>query len=319
MLNMKSLYVRIELIAVLCAITLLAGCASVQEYKQERQLLFNPARVNESPDPASRAYAAGEVQISAYYKALAKAQTNYDVDPPRRATPVAVANYVEEGIALNTAYCRRWFHRVDDTQRQFAIGSKDVNIITSLGTAIMGIAGASANAVALWGAGLTAMNGFGDNFNSALLTAPTAKGVESKIMQMMNGYGEALRGDARTLSFPAAFTRLEAMADICTFAGIRDAVDSSLRATEASVSPSGTVTMSAAGASASTYQKDDSGDRIVAYWVQGGKVNEANAANIKIWMVAHGIDTSVPFFAHAKLYEAARKQLVADLAIGVAQ
>lgn len=312
----------------------MSSCALMDTGKQQRALLLNPQRANATPDNrpadnASRAFAAQEVMVKAYYKSMALAQTDYDAVPVRRATPETIADYVNEGIALNTAFCRRWFTRVDNTQRQYDWSARDVNIITALGTTLLGAAEASAKTVALYGAGITAGAGLADNFNSALLTAPSQKNVEQKIMAMLNTYAVRLREEARSMTFAEAFTRLETHADICTFATIRDVVNTSLTQTEQHVDSTGGIqTRPSAAARAaimasvappaavtSAYVKDDSGERIAHYWAPADVVDQAHQDQIRAWMTAHGVNISIAFFAHARLYEAARKQLVADLAI----
>ena len=63
-----------------------------------------------------------------------------------------------------------------------SIGSKDVNIITSLGTTLLGLAGASASTVARVLC-FTAMNGFGKySLQQLLLDGATAKAWSPKTM-----------------------------------------------------------------------------------------------------------------------------------------
>ena len=60
-------------------------------------------------------------------------------------------------------------------------------------------------------------------------------------------------------------------------------------------------------------QKDNSGERIIGYWIQNDKINQANQRRMQAWMDAHGVTVSITFFAHTEMYEQERKQMVADL------
>jgi hypothetical protein len=83
------------------------------------------------------------------------------------------------------------------------------------------------------------------NFDDAVLTAPAQRKVQVKVMEMLSSVAVPLRDRSATLTFLQAYTELEALADICTFGTIKDAVDDALSVTTTTVHPvSGAITSS---------------------------------------------------------------------------
>ena len=275
---------------------------------------MNPTRLHEAADPNSPAHRVEQAQVDNYYKALALARPVYDDHGMGTNDPVAITNFVYEGISLVDAYCLRWFHRVEDTQRKVDLNEKDFNIIRQLGTVALGIAAASPNWVTGYGAINTAIAGGVENFNTALLTAPTAKKVKSKTLQMMADYAKVFKTDAATLRFSEAYGRLEIYADICTFVTIRDAIDSSLDTTHTIVDQtSGKLRTTVIE---STFQEDEASDRLLQYWMPGGKVDVAHDATLKDWIKQNHLGSiSIPFLINTKLYAPWRRKAVVDLSV----
>lgn len=276
----------------------LGGCA----LSPDRTALMNPVRIDTSAD-------------SSYYQAQLAGVT-----AQQASLPITIASYVEEGIALNEAYCRDWLRKIDDTQRQFDTQRQNGNVLASLGTAIMGLAGATPALVGGYGAAMTAANGLADNFSTSSFLAPTSANVSARVIDLMESYAAQLRTDAPNLTFPRARARLGIHGDLCSFSSIRNLVNGAVTATAATVTVTGTVTTTATPAAmanvvASSYLQDNYGDRLVTWWMPNGTIDAAHDAALQRWMTANGVNVSVPFLAHSKLYEAARAKAVGDLGI----
>jgi len=215
-----------------------SGCALFNKQKDETAGLLNPPKLHGAYDQKSAAYQAAQVPIEDYYHALDLAKSTYTVDTFGKATAVVAAdqqkiqNYVSEGIGLTDAYCRRWFQGLDDMQRLLAFQNKNVNVISQLGTALLGIGKANSNIVTAYGASNTAYAGFSENFNSAFLVAPTAAKVKEHIESALKTEAEQLRTDSANLNFKQAYTRLERYAGLCTHAQAKEIVDTALDLTK---------------------------------------------------------------------------------------
>lgn len=223
----------------------LSGCSIFGSRKDDIASVLNPRKIHDAYDQDSKAYQAGQIPVADYYDALELARSKYARKEGSgtagfsQADQPLVVNYVSEGIGLVDAYCRRWFQGLDNTSRLLAYQNKNINVITQLGTALLGLGGASSALVTGYGAANTAYAGASENFNSAFLVAPTASKVKDHIESVLASEAQALRADAAKLQFKEAYTRLERYADLCTHARAKEIVDSALDLTKTQI---GTVT-----------------------------------------------------------------------------
>lgn len=288
-------------IALLAALTLLPACSTLDKYNAYQQSLLGPVPLaGVTADP--RAAAALDAPVQMYYDALKAAQTDRSKIP----------EFVDIAIAASDSRCLQWLGRISDTQRQFALTGKNVAVAEGAATAALGLAKASSTLIAGLGIAETAFAGFGDNFNTALLTAPSNHQARVAVLGILTAAATDLRGRAPGMTFAQAYGAVERYAANCSFETISAVVNNSLANTVTTVQPSGALMTQPV---TSTFQKDDSGERIIAWWAPGNTINEANEARLLAWLKAHGIGTSITFFASTKLYEAARKQAVSDLQI----
>lgn len=283
--------------------------------------LLNPVPLHEAADKTSQPYQAGQIPIDDYYKALNLAKPAYpDNAVPPPADPATIKNYVYEGVGLVDAYCIRWFHAIEDAQRQLDLTQKDVNVILQFGTALLGIGKANPNWVTGYGAGTTAYSGLVNNFKSAFLAGPTTKKIKVEIFNLLNQSANALKTKAseatagNPLTFTEAYSALDKHADICTFATIRDVLDASLSQPDkqTTINPAtGKITVT------SSFQNDDSSKRLLAYWMPDGKVvNAANNGALKSWMKENQLGAAlIPFLINSATLASARQQAVKDLSI----
>jgi len=232
---------RTYLIIFVGVTTLLQGCGILSSRKDDISSILNPRKIHTAYDVQSPAYKAGQVPISDYYSALELARSRYatagdgTVTSVAKADQEAVKNYVSEGIGVVDAYCYRWFQSLDDTSRLLAYQDKNVNVITQLGTAMLGIGGASSALITGYGATTAAYAGIKENFNSAFLVAPTASKVKEHIVSVMNSESFLLRAHSSSFNFKQAYSRLERYADLCTHARAKEIVDTALDLTKTQI------------------------------------------------------------------------------------
>jgi hypothetical protein len=237
---MKTIKIMVSLV-----ILNLQGCAWIDARKDDQAALLNPRKIHVASDSSSAAYMASQIPVSRYYEALKLAQSTYAVE--RNAgeerfmtgiNPSAqryVENYVNEGIGLVDSYCLRWFQRMDDMSRLLAFQNKSVNVISQLGTTLLGLGSASANWVAGYGAANTAYAGMSENFNGSFLVAPNSSKVKDHIQSAMKQEAENLRYASSTMSFIEAYNAVERYADLCTYNRAKQIVDASLELTKTGI------------------------------------------------------------------------------------
>lgn len=281
----------------------LSGCMT-----DRTKSLFNPPAVHPSADQSSDYAKYGDIPISQYYAALEAAK---DTDEPG---DVAIVTLVDKGIGLVSAYCLRWFQRLDDAQRRLAIQQKDFNIIRDLGTALLGIGGANQTIVASYGALNTAYTGIVENFNEAVLAGPTTAKIKGQVLDMLRQSETSLRADAATgeLSFAQAYARIELHADTCTYNTIRNLLDSSLSSTRAKRDPAtGQITSQRVE---SSYQYDDSSAKLRNYWRPTGAIDSDHEGKLKQWMGEHELGSvSIAYFIRSAQFALFRAKAVKDL------
>jgi hypothetical protein len=152
-----------------------------------------------------------------YYEALAAAKV-------ANATQTAIDTYVKEGAALIEVNCLRWFHRIAEVQRRVELADTNRNVITALGTALIGVARLHSDVTAAYGSANTAIAGFNANLSTAYLAAPTAESVKRLTMQAVKARGDLLKNSSSPLypkDFSSAYAELEKLADVCTYAEVK--------------------------------------------------------------------------------------------------
>lgn len=221
-------------------ISLISGCSSINSGIDQARSLLNPTKIHLARNRDSEAYEASEIPVNDYYNALALAKKKYKIqnDSPigiMETDPMYVKNYIEEGLGLIDTYCLRWFQKIDDLQRLLAYQNKNVNVVTQLGTAALGLGGANSTIVGGYGAINTAYAGLSENFNAAFIVAPTSSKVKRHIEAAMKAEAKSIRDSANTLNFKQAYVRLEKYADFCTYSRAKEIVDASLDLTKTGV------------------------------------------------------------------------------------
>lgn len=167
---------------------------------------------------ARQSYEASAEVAVAYFKALAAAKDKPD-------GKAEVANYVRQGVALVQLHCVRWFGRIEERQQRSELDTSNYNVISNLGTALLGLGGASEALTAGYGALGVAWTGFNANIGSAYLAAPNAANVKRLTLDAVDSRAAQLLGTAPKPQVPAhfaeAYVALERLAGICTHAEVK--------------------------------------------------------------------------------------------------
>ena len=222
-MNVKSLLLLVP-------VGLTSGCALTSG--SDRQSLYSPPGIHPSTTVESDASISGQVPIAQYYAALTAAQVKGSTE---------IFDFVDKGIGLTSAYCLRWFQRLDDVQRRMNLQEKNFNVLRELGTVFLGIGNAIPNWVTGYGAVNTAYSGIAGNFNESILTGPTTSKIKSQVLAMLRQSEVELRKDVpatgATITFTQAYSRLEMHADTCTYSTVRGLLDTTLATADASRNP----------------------------------------------------------------------------------
>lgn len=137
------------------------------------------------------------------------------------ASPEEIKNYVKTGTKLVETYCVRWFRKLGDAQRKLEFSNNNRNVISQLGTALIGVGRLHSDLTAAYGATNVAMASFSENVNASFLIAPNSENVKNLVMQAVKARSDQLNNASSAAlpkDFPTAYADLEQMADICTYA-----------------------------------------------------------------------------------------------------
>ena len=176
-----------------------------------------------------------------YYAALAGVQKEEAAlpanawDAQRR---VAIGRYIDSGVVLVKTHCLRWFQRLNDDQRRLEYANSSTNVITELGTTLLGLGNANKYFVSTYGALNTTRAGLASSFNDSFLLAPNSKKVKAHIFSILDSEADKLSmlaSDGKVVTFMDAYERLERYADLCTHSTAREITETALDQTTSTV------------------------------------------------------------------------------------
>ena len=308
------------------AVTLLAvllgaglpGCASLglggdKADAGARAALANPPRLHDDAagDAASRA--AARRQIESYYAAMLRAEQAYGAIPPANDGDAAVTRYVAEGIGLVDSYCLRWFQHLEDFERHAGARKKDYNVVSALGTALIGIAKLHPDVTAVYGAANTAYTGWSDNQQQALVIAPSSRGVKNKVMTVMQERAAQIRARPGSIAFPQARQDLESYADLCTYTSAKDLVDVSIAAARPAVSPAGQFTV----VSNTAFAPDRNSALLRKLWKPDGHtIDSVVQEKLRNWLDAQGVQASITSVMYGEAFAPLRQRSLQEIDFG---
>jgi hypothetical protein len=293
---------------------LLAGCTSLGLGNDRAAVLSNPPRLHDPAAAEKASKEAAERQITAYYDALKAAEDSYGKAKtvPMAGTPAdpTVVRYVDEGLALVDSHCLRWFQHLEDFERRTDAKKKDFNVISALGTALIGVAKLHSDVTTVYGAGTTAYMGWSDNLAQAFVIAPSSRGVKTKVMAVMQERRKSVEDRRDTLNFPAARRELEAYADLCTYTSAKDLVDVSVAAADPAVERSGQFIVRPRQA----FAPDANSSVLRRLWKPDGHtIDKSVDAKLKAWLDRQGISPSITLFLNGEQFAPLRQRALQDI------
>ncbi len=292
--------VRLMAASATAASLLLQGCAQLGRMPDGGSVASNPPRLHDERSASTAAKAAAELQIENYYQALTsalapKGAPSVAPSTPRPpASPASAAStplpspplppvstsqpadfkpLLAQGIGLVDSYCLRWFQRLEEYDQAMAWGQKDFNVITQLGTALLGVAKLSSDVTTLYGASTSALSGLNANRQEGMLIAPPASDVKTKVLDAMTLRSKALMSED-FMYVSQVQVALERYADLCTYQSARRMVSQTLKSAEVEkVSSTGEITVR----QPNNFMPDTSTDRLRNAWKPDGKTISKHA------------------------------------------
>ena len=284
-----------RMFAVLAVAVALAGCAGITDVIKQRDALYAAAPLN---PPTLRP------SMAAYGKALTAAQGAY-------ASDGSAPSLVDAGISAANSNCRAWLGAVSMAEQRWRDGETNVGVLSALISGALAAGGVHRDVMTIFGLGSAAWQGYAQGFVTNVLGMSNYD-LQVKVREAMLARAAELRAQAAGFTYPQAVDAIEEYQTLCTPQAAQALSRSALTATRTTVAPSGAITSAPIS---SAFQRDDSSDRIIAWWIPGNVVNVERQDKLLAWMEKHGINVSIAFLANGKMYEAARKQVVADLNI----
>ena len=279
----------------LCTLGLLAmslqGCAQLGRHPDGESTLANPPRWHDEHADRKDARDAAEVQVKAYYAALTAAEA-------QPANQAAILALTDHGISVVDSHCLRWFQRLEEYDQAAAWGVKDFNVISQLGTALLGVARLSADVTTVYGAGMSAISGLQSNRQEGLQIAPASSDVKTKVQAVMRERATALRA---TPPATAAIARneLERYADLCTYHSARRLVAKALQVSEVRADADGQFRVT--NSVPINYLRDEATIRLRKAWKPDGKtIDPVVDELLKAFLKKEGHTGSISQFLYSK-------------------
>ena len=148
-----------------------------------------------------------------------------------------------------------------------AWGQRDFNVMTQLGTALLGVAKLSSDVTAVYGASTSALSGLHANRQEGMLIAPPASDVKTKVLDAMALRSKDLMAE-NFVYVSQVQVALERYADLCTYQSARRMVSQTLKSAEVEkVTSTGEITVR----QPNNFKPDVFSDRLRSAWKPDGK------------------------------------------------
>jgi hypothetical protein len=212
---------------VLIPALLLSACSHLAVYPPallaEDELITQPESAGTGAPPRST----GMSSYSAFNAALKQAQEKRD-----STSHMAL---LEEGMHLVTATCIRYLNRLGKVGQHASFARKETSLANTLAASTLGLAGASATAIA----GTASAFGFSlatlDNYSDSYLFAPDISAVQALVLSAMDSHKaigrsliDSVTRDRQPLSYTEVNQFLLVMQTSCQPHGIRGLVTQSV-------------------------------------------------------------------------------------------
>lgn len=229
------------------AATLLAGCTSIEPLRPDIAARVPPSRLDEIAyiNGLRRAFDFDAQQRGCYdgrglgyfrptleqgYQQHTKEQEEAPGQTCvsyRLAGTAEIQSYLEAGFGLTDLYCQRFFVIAQESAQKRRFQRSTGSTVGGLVNSVLGLASAGQTAVAISGAGFTALNSAYQNVEDAFLVAPELENVRKLVHAAQDDFRQK---SFKTLpgSYPSARSIIERYAGLCSYSGMKQLVDDSV-------------------------------------------------------------------------------------------
>lgn len=189
--------------------------------------------------PASNVY----VDDESSFRALARKAST-----PKAGSDV-IGLYLKTGFALDDMYCAQYFEKLTHDQALLESAKTQTGLVGGLTSAMMGIFNAGSAATGAVGAGFSFLTASMDNINTSFLLTPNIESIHDLVTDTHVTMVQNLPKGGFD-NFPDAHVFLLRYVRVCTFAGVKDLIDRSVKTSVPSSNSAGQISMNVVSAAA---------------------------------------------------------------------
>ncbi len=139
-------------------------------------------------------------------------------------------HYLTAGFGLTDLYCQRFFTVANASEQNRKFGRNVASGVDVMMGTILNLSGAGETAAGIVNAGFGLLDTTFESYDTAYLVAPDMSNVQKLVLAAQDEYRKQALGDVmKDLGYPGARSVIERYATLCTFSGMRDLVNQSLK------------------------------------------------------------------------------------------
>lgn len=139
-------------------------------------------------------------------------------------------HYLTAGFGLTDLYCQRFFTVANASEQNRKFGRNVASGVDVMVGSILSLSGAGETAVGIANAGFGLLDTTFESYDTAYLVAPDMSNVQKLVLEAQDEYRKtALDAKLMVTGYPGARSVIERYATICTFSGMRELVNKSLK------------------------------------------------------------------------------------------
>jgi hypothetical protein len=149
-----------------------------------------------------------------------------------RPNPAALEmrHYLTAGFGITDLYCQRFFTVANASEQNRKFGRNVASGVDVMVGSILSLSGAGDTAVGIANAGFGLLDTTFESYDTAYLVAPDMSNVQKLVLAAQDEYRkDALKSGSMVAGYPAARSVIERYATLCTFSGMRELVNKSLK------------------------------------------------------------------------------------------
>lgn len=150
----------------------------------------------------------------------------YRKDPPAPE----MRHYLNAGLGLTDLYCQRFFTVANASEQNRKFGRNVASGVDVMVGSILSLSGAGETAAGIANAGFGLLDTTFESYDTAYLVAPDMSNVQKLVLAAQDEYRKSALDDKTMVKgYPAARSVIERYATICTFSGMRELVNKSVK------------------------------------------------------------------------------------------